>query len=82
MSKFLPHLLLKKKSINEFRNNDFVGSRGGKNTRNDGSEKGIQNEISVSYTDENGKKQTTVHSNIDDATLQRVINEILKKLNN
>ncbi|HMO63582.1 MAG TPA: RHS repeat-associated core domain-containing protein [Ferruginibacter sp.] len=59
-----------------------VGSRGGKNTRNDGSEKGIQNEISVSYTDENGKKQTTVHSNIDDATLQRVINEILKKLNN
>ena len=59
-----------------------VGSRGGKNTRKDGSEKGIRNEISVSYTDENGKKQTTVHSNIDDATLQRVINEILKKLNN
>jgi hypothetical protein len=28
------------------------------------------------------KKQTTVHSNIDDATLQRVINETLKKLNN
>jgi len=59
-----------------------VGSRGGKNTRSDGSEKGIRNEISVSYTDENGKKQTTVHSNIDDATLQRVISEILKKLNN
>src|SRR5690606_7258628 len=59
-----------------------VGSRGGKNTRNDGSEKGIKNEISVSYTDENGKKHTTVHSNIDDATLNKVINEVLKKLNN
>lgn len=43
---------------------------------------GIGNEISVSYTDENGKKQTVVHSNIDEATLQRVINELVRKLNN
>jgi len=45
------------------------------------SEKGIRNEISVSYVDENGKKQTTVHSNIDDSTLKRVIDELIKKLN-
>ncbi|HVX51607.1 MAG TPA: RHS repeat-associated core domain-containing protein [Chitinophagaceae bacterium] len=63
------------------KNKSAIGSRGDKNTRNDGSEKGIKNEISVSYVDENGKKQTTVHSNIDDATLQRVITEILNKLN-
>jgi RHS repeat-associated protein len=59
-----------------------IASRGDKNTRKDGSEKGIRNEISVSYTDEKGKKQTTTHSNIDEATLQRVISEILNKLNN
>ena len=60
----------------------LIGSRGGKNTRSDGSEKGIRNEISVNYTDENGNKQTVVHSNIDEATLQRVINELIKKLKN
>ncbi len=59
-----------------------IGSRGGKNTREDGSEKGIRNEILVSYTDEKGKKQSVVHSNIDNATLQRVIDELIKKLNN
>jgi len=59
-----------------------IGSRGGKNTREDGSEKGIKNEIMVSYIDENGKKQSVVHSNIDDATLQRVINELIEKLKN
>ena len=58
-----------------------IGSRGGKNTRNDGSENGIRNEISVSYTDENGKKETTTHSNIDEATLQRIITELIEKLN-
>ena len=63
------------------KNKSAIGSRGDKNTRKDGSEKGIKNEISVSYVDENGKKQTTVHSNIDEATLQRVISELLNKLN-
>ena len=41
-----------------------VGSRSGKNTREDGSEKGIRNEISVSYTDENVKNQTKDFRNI------------------
>jgi len=70
-------------NLNIFQENkSALGSRGGKNTRSDGSENGIDNEISLSYIDENGKKQKTVHSNIDEATLQRVLTEILKKLNN
>jgi len=57
-----------------------VGSRGGKNTRQDGTEKGIKNEIVISYTDQDGKEQKATHANIDNATLERVISEILKKL--
>ena len=58
-----------------------IGSRGGKNIRNDGSEREIKNEIMVTYTDEKGKKQSVVHSNIDDATLKRVITELINRLN-
>lgn len=57
-----------------------IGSRGGVNKREDGSTKGINNVIAISYTDENGKKQTVEHSTIDNATLQRAIKEILNKL--
>ena len=62
------------------KNKSAIGSRGDKNTRNDSSGKGIRNEISVSFTDEKGKKQKTVHSNIDEATLFKVIYEVIKKL--
>lgn len=58
-----------------------IGSRGGKNKREDGSTKGIKNMIAISYTDENGKKKTVEHNNIDNSTLQMVINQILNKLN-
>ena len=71
-----------KKNLNLYQTDKSpVGSRGSKNKREDGSEKGIQNEIVVSYTDANGKEQKVKHSNIDSATLQRVISEILKNLN-
>jgi len=46
-----------------------------------GVKKGIKNEIVVTCTDENGKQQKATHSNIDNAILQRVITEILNKLN-
>jgi hypothetical protein len=58
----------------------IVGSRGDKNKRKDGSEGGINNEIVVNYTDSNGNEQKVVHSNIDEATLSRVINKILNEL--
>ncbi|HRI19991.1 MAG TPA: hypothetical protein PLA68_03525 [Panacibacter sp.] len=57
-----------------------IGSYGDKNKREDDSEKGIINEIKVSYVDENGKKQKMVHSAIDDQTTQEVIDAILKKV--
>jgi RHS repeat-associated protein len=59
----------------------IIGSKGDKNKREDGSEEGINNEVIVNYTDSNGKKQKVVHSNIDDATLRRVIDKILNELN-
>lgn len=59
----------------------LIGSHGGRNKREDGSEKGIENEIVITYIDNKGKKHNIEHSTIDDETLQRVINEILRKLN-
>ena len=58
-----------------------IGSHGGKNKRENGSEDGIQNQIMITYTDGKGKKHTIEHSTIDNESLTRAINEILKKLN-
>jgi len=58
-----------------------IGSRGNKNSRKDGSEKGIKNKIIVNFTDENGKKQRISHSTIDEATALDAINAIIDQLN-
>ncbi len=57
-------------------NPSSVGSRGGKNTREDGSQRGITNVIKVSYTDSSGKKRRMNHSVIFNYSFGQVIRKI------
>ena len=59
-----------------------VGSRGDKNTRKDGSERGITNTIKVTYVDEKGKKQQMSHSVVFNESFKEVVNKIFKTFNN
>jgi len=55
--------------------------KGGDNFRNDGSEKGIDNQVWEYYTDDQGKRQKTKHTNMSTVTLETVIQAILDRLN-
>jgi len=63
-------------------NTSPVGSRGNRNTREDGTERGITNKIKVTYKDEKGETKKMSHSAVFGESTKEVIQKILETLNN